>query len=148
VSGDGRNRWQDGINAWIAGQGDSRFHPPTETYSGGDALALSIKEPGDGQQINDNNVKITVKATSTNGISKIEVFAGGDSRTANSDTFSETMNMSEGSYQSIRAKATDSKGNTTESEIHIGVKKPYATPAPTPLPTSVPTPTSLPTPIP
>lgn len=140
VSGDGKNRWQDGINAWIAGQGDWKFHPPTETYSGGDALALSIKEPSNGQTINDTNVKITVKATSTNGISKIEIFAGGTTRTVNSDTFSDTISMSEGSYQSIRAKATDSKGNTTESEIHIGVNQAFATPTPIPTVTPVPTP--------
>ncbi|OGH37416.1 MAG: hypothetical protein A3B44_02095 [Candidatus Levybacteria bacterium RIFCSPLOWO2_01_FULL_38_21] len=33
VSTDGKNRWQEGINAWLATQypGDERYHPPTET---------------------------------------------------------------------------------------------------------------------
>lgn len=148
VSGDGKNRWQAGIDEWVKGQGDSRLHPPTETYQGSDTFALSIKEPSDGQTINDTNVKIIVKATSTNGISKIEVTAGGNTRTVNSDTFSDTMSMADGSYRSIKAKATDSKGNTTESEIHIGINAPYATPAPTPTHTPIPTSTPAPTPTP
>ncbi len=33
VSTDGKNRWQDGINAWLSGQyqGNDKYHPPTET---------------------------------------------------------------------------------------------------------------------
>lgn len=33
VSGDGKNRWQDGINAWLNDnhKDDSQYHPPTET---------------------------------------------------------------------------------------------------------------------
>jgi len=38
VSTDGKNRWQEGINAWLSGQyaGDEKYHPPTETsgYTG------------------------------------------------------------------------------------------------------------------
>ncbi|MEK7572962.1 MAG: transglycosylase domain-containing protein [Patescibacteria group bacterium] len=41
VSADGKNRWQDAINAWLSGQfaGDDKYHPPTETsnYSGSDS---------------------------------------------------------------------------------------------------------------
>ena len=33
VSTDGKNRWQEGISAWLSGQypGDDKYHPPTET---------------------------------------------------------------------------------------------------------------------
>ena len=150
VSGDGKNRWQDGINAWIAGQGDSKFHPPTETYSGGDSLGISIKEPGNESQINDNNVKITIKAVSPNGISKIEVFVDGvKKKEVGSDNFSDTVSIPINvPYYTIKAKATDSKGNSTESEIHIGVNMAYATPTPVPTATPIPTSTPLPTPIP
>lgn len=38
ISDDGKNRWQEGINAWLSGQyqGDEKYHPPTETsnYTG------------------------------------------------------------------------------------------------------------------
>lgn len=147
VSTDGKNRWQDAINAWVSGQGDAKFHPPTETYSGGDTFALSIKEPSDHAQVNDKNVKVSVKATSTNGISKIEVFVNGEKKKETSgDTFSDTVYIdTNGSNYAIKAKATDTKGNTTESEIHIGVNMPYAEPTPVPTATPIP-PTATPTP--
>jgi 1A family penicillin-binding protein len=149
VSGDGKNRWQDGINAWVAGQTDSRFHPPTETYNGGDTLAVTLKEPSDGQRINDRNVKVTAKAVSPNGISKIEVFVdGAKQKETNSDSFSDTVSVNDGSYRSIKVRATDGKGNTAESELHISVNQPYGTPTPLPTATSAPTPTIPPTPTP
>ncbi len=139
VSGDGKNRWQDGINAWIATQSDAKFHPPTETYSGGDTFALSIKEPGNHSQVNTNDVKVTVKATSPNGISKIEIYVDGDKKKESSgDSFSDTVPVTNGANREIRAKATDSKGGTTESNIHIGVNTAWA--EPTPVPTVAPTP--------
>jgi len=149
VSGDGKNRWQDGINAWVAGQGDTRFHPPTETYSGGDSLAISLKEPGDGQRIDDNAVKVTIKAVSPDGIAKIEVFVdGAKQKETTSDSFSDTVNINNGPYRLIKARATDNKGKTAEAEIHISVNQPYGTPTPipteTPLPTSAPVVTSTP----
>lgn len=148
ISTDGKNRWQDGINAWIGSQGDSKFHPPTETYSGGDTSALSIKEPSDHTQINTNDVKVVVKASSSDGISKIEVYNGNDAcgswkKETNSDTFSDTVSIKNGSYCSIKAKVTDTKGKTMEGEIHIGVNTAYAEPTPVPTQTPIPpTPTS------
>ncbi len=148
VSSDGKNRWQEAINAWINGQGDAKFHPPTETYSGGDTFAISIKEPSDQSQVNDNNVKITVKATSANGISKIEIYVDGDKKKeVGSDSFSDTIRIDDGSYRTIKAKATDTKGSITESEIRIGVNRAYATPTPIPTPTEIP-PTATPKPTP
>lgn len=35
VSTDGKNRWQEGINAWMATQPDERYHPPSELMTGG-----------------------------------------------------------------------------------------------------------------
>ncbi|MBI4129817.1 transglycosylase domain-containing protein, partial [Candidatus Roizmanbacteria bacterium] len=31
VSGDGKNRWQEGIDKWLEGNGDEKYHPPRET---------------------------------------------------------------------------------------------------------------------
>lgn len=134
VSGDGKNRWQEGIDAWISGQSDSKFHPPTETYSG-DSFGVAIKEPSDQNQINSNSVKITAKATSKNSISKVEIYVDGSKqKEVSSDTFSDTISISDGPYHTIKAKATDSSGATAEAEIHISVNVAYATPTPTPNP--------------
>ncbi len=51
MSTDGKNRWQEGINAWLAGQypGDEKYHPPTETsehqVSGGNNNPTPTSEP-------------------------------------------------------------------------------------------------------
>ena len=70
ASSDGKNRWQDGINAWLAGQSDPKYHPPTETASTNDAIAVSIKEPGNETQVNTREVKIRVEAGSGKGVTK------------------------------------------------------------------------------
>src|SRR3989344_3205275 len=48
VSGDGKNRWQEGIDVWIGGQ-DSKYKAPTEVYSGSgsDQVVLQVKKPND-----------------------------------------------------------------------------------------------------
>ena len=136
VSGDGKNRWQEGINAWLGTQSDSKMKPPTETYNGGDASAISIKEPGDHARIDSNEVKVVVKATSSNGISKIEIYVDGEKKKeSGSDNFSDTVQVPNGSYRAIKAVATDTKGNKSESSIHIGVNTAFQEPTPEPTPT-------------
>lgn len=144
VSSDGKNRWQDGINAWLAGQGDPKFHAPTETLQSSDAIAVSIKEPGDQVQVNTSDVKVRVEAGSGNGVDKIEIYVDGNrEREVSGSQASETIHMSDGVH-TIRAKAIDTKGNTAEREIKISVNQPF--PTPTPTPTQTPTPTLTPTP--
>lgn len=146
VSSDGKNRWQDAINAWIAGQSDAKFHPPTETSQSNDAIAVSIKEPGNEQQVNTSDVKIRVEAGSGNGVDKIEIYVDGNrEREVSGSQASETIHMTDGVH-TIKAKAIDTKGNVAEREIKISVNQPFPTPILTPTLTSTPT-TPAPTPI-
>lgn len=140
VSGDGKNRWQEGIDAWIASQGDSKFHPPRETYSEGDQITVRFKEPMEGQQVNTNTVTVRVEAASFSDISKIELFVDGSLVKTVNDTKSmnETVTISNGSH-TLKSRSTDNKGKTAEQEIRVGVNQPYV--SPTPVPTSSPTPT-------
>lgn len=132
VSTDGKNRWQEGINAWLAGQSDAKFHAPTETSQSSDAIAVSIKEPGDQQQVNTSDVKIRVEAGSGNGVDKIEIYVDGTrQREISGSQVSETIHMNDGVH-TIKAKAIDTKGNVAEREIKISVNQPFPTPSPTP----------------
>lgn len=145
VSTDGKNRWQEGINAWLSGQSDAKFRPPTETASTNDPIAVSIKEPGDQQQVNTSDVKIRVEAGSGNGVDKIEIFIDGNrEREVSGSQASETIHMSDGVH-TIKAKAIDTKGNVAEREIKISVNQPFPTPTPTPTQTLTPTPVPTPT---
>lgn len=141
VSTDGKNRWQEAINAWVTGQSDAKFHPPTETSQSSDAIAVSIKEPGDATQVNTSDVKVRVEAGAGQGVDKIEIYVDGiREREVSGSQASETIRMIDGIH-TIKAKAIDTKGNVAEQEVKISVNQPFATPTPTPTPTSAPTPT-------
>jgi 1A family penicillin-binding protein len=132
ISGDGKNRWQEGIDAWIAGQGDAKFHPPKDTYQGSEEITVSIKEPAEMSQVNTNDVTVRVEASSVRTITKVELFLDGSKIKERSDAkFTENVNVPNGSHV-FRAKAYDDNGKTADFEIHFGVNQPYATPTPTP----------------
>lgn len=137
VSTDGKNRWQEGIDAWVASQGDSKFHPPNETYSGTDEpIALTILEPGDFSQVNDAEVRVRSEAGSINTVTKMEIFVDGNLiRTVdNVSKISEKIPVANGSHI-IKVKAYDNKNNSNEREAHVGINEPYSTPTPTLTPT-------------
>lgn len=143
VSGDGKNRWQEGIDVWLGTQGDSKFHPPTETYKGSDQLTVTIKEPNDMARMDSNTVKVVAEAFGLEEIKKIELFVDGTLvREKNESKIDETININNGSH-AIKVKATDGKGNTADREIHIGINEAFTTPTPNPTPTPslAPTPT-------
>ena len=144
VSTDSKNRWQEGINTWLAGQSDAKFRPPTETAQSSDAIAVSIKEPGDQQQVNTSEVKIRVEAGAGQGVDKIEIYIDGTrEREISGSQASETIRMTDGVH-TIKAKAIDTKGNVAEREIKISVNQPFPTPTPTPTPTVTQTPSPTP----
>ena len=151
ISTDGQNRWQQAIDAWISSQGDSKFHPPKDTYQGSDTIAVSIKQPGDMQQVG-NDISVRVEASSINTITKVQLFDVFNGEEKKKDERSDTSYLitihldGDGSHI-LKAVAFDNKGNSSEHSIHLGVNKPYATPTPTPEPTPIPTviPTATPT---
>ncbi len=144
VSSDGKNRWQEGINAWIATQSDPKFHPPSDAYSGNEDITVTIKDPSDGQRIDSNSVHIRAEGSSTNTVKKIEIFVDGTIvKQADSSALEDTISMTNGNH-TITAKATDDKGKTAERSIHVGINQAYAAATPTPTPTSAPTATPTP----
>lgn len=139
ASSDGKNRWQDGINAWVDTQSDPLLHPPKDTYQGSDQIGVSISDPGDHAQVNNNNPTIKASVGSANDISKVEILVDGAViKTVSGTSISESISVSNGQHR-LSVKATDSKGNVAQADVHVGINEPYATP--TPLPTFTPTPT-------
>lgn len=135
VSSDGKNRWQDAINAWINGLGDNgKYKPPTDTYSGTNQIVINIKSPSDQSQVNDNNVTVTGQVISTADVDSVQVTMGGTTKSSSGKDFSQTFNVSNGQY-TIHVHAVDKRGTTSDHDIHIGVNQPFATPTPNPTPT-------------
>lgn len=151
VSTDGKNRWQEAIDAWSREQKDDKFHYPTETSdSSSDSVIVQIKEPSDHVQIGSGNVSIKAKITSITAIKNTKIYLNGSeirSFDGNRDSVDETISLNDGVYE-IRVKAVNEKDKEGDSVIKIGVNKPwdYQTPTQTPTPTLTPTLTPSPTP--
>ncbi|KKQ23914.1 MAG: Penicillin-binding protein, 1A family [Candidatus Roizmanbacteria bacterium GW2011_GWC2_37_13] len=140
VSGDGKNRWQEGIDAWLKDQGDPKFHPPTETSDAStDDVIISIKNPSGQQTVDSNNVEIKAKIISIAKIKNVKIKINGSevkSIDGDKEEVNETINLVDGAYE-LQVVATNEKDKQGESTIKFGVNKPwdYITPTVIPSPT-------------
>jgi len=143
VSSDGKNRWQEAIDAWAAGQSDNHYKIPKGTSTdNGSKVVVSVNKPNDKERIDSHDVQIEARATSVNTISRMELEVDGSARiSVNDDRFSQTINLPDGNHR-IKVKAFDDKGNSGDTEIRIGVNAPWdsGSAAPTNTPTPSPKP--------
>lgn len=138
VSGDGKNRWQEGINAWISEhyKDDPKYHPPTEVSDAKkNDVIIQIKKPGDHEQVDNYDVTISAEAKAAREIVQMTLEIDDVAKKVwNGNSFSETFTLTKGAHK-IRVKAQDSGGNTGEGTINIGVLVPWDfSPTPTPTP--------------
>lgn len=134
VSTDGKNRWQEGIDAWIQGQSDALYKIPKDTASASDAVVIIIKEPGDGSRINSNNVRFLAEATAEKEIKIIELYLNDalyDSR--DGKVYDRQIEIPNGSHK-VRMKAIDVDGRSAERTVKLGINQDYAEPSPSPTP--------------
>lgn len=131
VSTDGRNRWQEGIDAWADSLGDERFQVPHETsdahLSGGESVFVSIKQPGDKTRI-EGEVEIKARVVAANEI--VGVFFeidGSEKKAVTGEPYSFIYDFSdaEKGNHTIRVRARDSLGNEAASEVKIAVGQDY-----------------------
>lgn len=140
ISTDGKNRWQEAINAWAGQQGDSKFKPPTETSdASSEDVVVSIKNPSGQQTVSSNNVEIKAKVTSIAKIKNVKIkINGSEVKSIDGDhsEIDETINLIDGAYE-LQVVVTNEKDKQGESTIKFGVNKPwdYVTPTLTPTPT-------------
>jgi penicillin-binding protein 1C len=133
ISSDGRNRWQEAINEWVKGQ-DEKFRPPTEiSDASAEEVAVSIKSPSNEQKVDNNNVEIKAKITSSPGIKNVKIKINGNevkSLDGDRDEINETINLSDGVYE-LEVVAVNDKDKTGSAKIKFGVKIDWnATPTP------------------
>jgi len=136
-AGGGRNRWQEAIDAWIAGQADERYRAPTEYCREGEAIYVEIDSPGDKSQVNSNEVTVKAKVVADNQVSKVEFFVDGSKKKTLTDKpYEVTLSLDDGPH-TIKVRAEDNKGNAADREIKIGINTPWdfeASPTPSPSP--------------
>lgn len=141
ISTDGKNRWQEGIDAWLATQPDPKYHPPTDVSSEReDRVVMNIIDPPDKVQIDNHDVKIAGEAFSLGQIQEITVEIDGleMDRVTDINTYSRVFNLNTGPH-TIRMTAKDDRGREATAEIRIGVNvawdaTPTASPTPSPTP--------------
>ena len=144
VSTDGKNRWQEGIDAWVKDQGDPKYHPPTETSTDRlDSVIMNITSPEDHKKYDDNDVRISGDAFSTASIKEIIVYVDGQEKdkVTNTNSYSKTLNLSTGPH-TISIKARDDRGKEATGEVKIGVKVAWDTSV-SPSPSQSPNPSPL-----
>ena len=145
ISRDGKNRWQEGIDGWIALQPNKEMYSPPESYCRNDGtVAANFESPNDRSTVgNTFHVKIGTSSLKKIVQAKLQV-DGSDNKTWTERPFEADINLADGTY-SLKAFVTDSDGATFNKEIKIGVNKPWDwAPSPTPTMTPLPTSTSLP----
>jgi penicillin-binding protein 1C len=134
ISTDGKNRWQEAINAWANGQGDSKFKPPTEVSdASSDSVIVSIKNPMGQTTISSGNVNVKAKITSIDKLKNVKIKLDGiEVKNWNDDKhdIDETINVSAGVHE-LQVVATSEKDKSGESTIKFGADMSWdATPTP------------------
>ncbi|MBU1885397.1 transglycosylase domain-containing protein [Patescibacteria group bacterium] len=154
VSQDGKNRWQEAVNAWIEAQSDSRYKPPTESCGESSDVFVEMKKPKHEKKYDTEDIEIEVRAESGEGIEKIEIIVDGEVReTINDREYKGKIKILKGRHE-VWAKAysrEDKSKETSKAKIGTGGedwKKPEPTPSPIPSPTPSPSPSPSPTPPP
>lgn len=154
VSSDGVNRWQEGIDAWLAGQPDPRYHPPTEYCDTTGEMEINIITPADRVKLDDNEVQIKAEAISAKEVERTELYINGELRERfDGKRFDKIYTLMDGTY-TIRVEGVDVDGGRGVKDVRIGINmawdwepsptptlSPTATPSPSPAPTPQPTPT-------
>ncbi len=141
VSIDGKNRWQEAINAWVKDQSDPKFHPPAEVSdASADSVVVSIKNPQGQSTISSGNIEIKAKITSVKSLKNVKIkLNGSEIKSWNEDKkeFTETISITSDGVYELQVIATNQDDKTGESTIKFGVNVPwdYVTPTPTILPT-------------
>jgi len=137
---DGVNKWQEGILAWIAGQSDSRYHPPSDYCEGSNPVGVDFVTPHDHDSNLPGTFNVEIKAESTGDINEVRLEIDGSGyRTFTGKPYSDNVSLSIGIHK-LRTIARDSNGKEASKEITIGVGVAWDyAPSPTPTVTISPT---------
>ena len=144
VSSDGKNRWQEGIDSWIAGlENKDKYYPPSEYCRSDGLVTVDFENPSNESKQN-NEFTVKLRTSSVNKIEEAKLWVNGEERKTWKDRPFETeLNLNNGKY-TLRAWVKDKEGNEASREIKIGVNMDWNfQPSPTPMPTAIPSPTII-----
>lgn len=141
LSADGRNRWQEGIDAWIEGQEDEKYKPPTEVSDGSaEDLSVDFQTPGDKQRIDGNRIEVKAKITSVAKVKEVKIYINNEEKWGTGDDVEEIaqgFDLADGTYQ-IKLVVVNEKDKRWEAVKSIGVNRNWDESEPAPQPTTPP----------
>ncbi len=121
-AGGSKNRWQEGIDAWINGQDDSRYKYPKDYCGETDEIYIEITSPGDHDKV-DNDFDFKAKVTASKDIKWVRFYVDGDERKEiTSKPYEYNEHLSDGTY-TLKVRTEDTDGNAADREIKIGVNQ-------------------------
>lgn len=135
TAGEGQpNRWQEGIDAWLVGNPDSRYHPPAD-YCGSSPVNVEFETPSDGTTLGSETFEMRVRIDSVAKIELVEFEVNGSKvATFSGPPYATTVSVSAGVHE-LRAKARDIQGRESDRKITVTLPGPSLTPTETPKPT-------------
>ena len=138
----GENKWQQGINAWLETQTDSRYHPPSDYCGSSNPININFVSPRDHDSNLPNNFTTEMKADSTSNITSLEFQIDGVKQISfTSPPYKYNVtNLGDGVHK-LKAIAKDDGGHESNREITVGVNTAWDYTPTTPTPTLSPTPT-------
>lgn len=128
VSTDGKNRWQDGIDAWSKTQPDPKYQPPKELFNqpnqNPDDIKVHINHPNDHDKV-DYSFETEASVDTGRKITKVEFYIDGTIKdTKGSDgpyKFNFTFSQASKGKHKIKVKAYNEAGHDAEQEITVSV---------------------------
>ncbi len=150
ISTDGKNRWQEGIDTWIASlpvADQDKYKVPEGYCRDGGLVDVAIDAPGHRSTVG-SNFEVVITPKSLKKIIDVKLYVNGAEKKTwgeNDKPFSTQLSLADGTYV-LKVSVKDKDGNTAEREAEIGVNKPWDwKPSPTPGPaTSTPVPSPTP----
>ncbi|MCR4326560.1 MAG: transglycosylase domain-containing protein [Candidatus Roizmanbacteria bacterium] len=134
ISTDGKNRWQEGINAWAQGQSDEKWKGPTEvSENNADDISISVEKPEDNKKYDGGSLDIKAKVTTNKDLEYFRLFIND---TQELDTKDKSIEMTKGGLgngvYTLTFKARNNAGKETERKIIVGLGTDLVTPTPEP----------------
>ncbi|PIS09665.1 penicillin-binding protein [Candidatus Beckwithbacteria bacterium CG10_big_fil_rev_8_21_14_0_10_34_10] len=133
-----KNRWQEGIDAWLEQQSDEKYKFPRDYCEVTDEVIINIRKPGDKSKVS-SNFEVDLEITSNYKIKEVKIYLDDElKKTLTEKPFNTSLSASDGIHK-LKVKAKDEKANEGEKTIEIGVNQdPKASPSPSPTPTPSP----------
>lgn len=140
------NKWQKGIDAWVAKNTDKKYHPPTDFCSDTNGVHVEIMSPQDRSRVNSNQVTVKAEVYSDQSVQWADLYLDGTKELRwDNRPFEKTFTLDNGQH-TVRVVGHNAAGVESDRISQFGVNADWQAPTPSQTTTPTPTPTATVTP--